>query len=49
MSYVEISDIYGLTKERIRQIEEKALRKLRQPAALVALRGEFKSSGGEMR
>lgn len=37
----EIGHIYGLTKERIRQIESAALRKLRQPARVKMLKEIF--------
>ena len=37
----EIGNIYGLTKERIRQIESAALRKLRQPARVKMLKEIF--------
>lgn len=37
----EIGGIYGLTKERIRQIESAALRKLRQPARVKILKEIF--------
>ena len=37
----EIGGIYGLTKERIRQIESAALRKLRQPARVKMLKEIF--------
>jgi RNA polymerase primary sigma factor len=35
----EIGQVYGVTRERIRQIEAKAMAKLRQPARSQALRG----------
>jgi RNA polymerase primary sigma factor len=35
----EISNVFGVTRERIRQIEAKALRKLRHPAKANQLRG----------
>lgn len=35
----EIGDIFGVTRERIRQIESKALTKLRRPSAKIALKG----------
>ena len=38
MTLVDIGAAYGVTRERIRQIEEKALRKLRQPRCSVPLR-----------
>jgi RNA polymerase primary sigma factor len=38
MTLDEIGAIYGLTRERIRQIENKAMEKLRQPARSEALR-----------
>ena len=31
MTLEQVSEIYGLTKERIRQIENKGLKKLRNP------------------
>ena len=34
----EIGKIYGLTRERVRQLEDKAMRKLRHPARAAALR-----------
>ena len=34
----EIGQIYGLTRERVRQLEDKAMRKLRHPARAAALR-----------
>lgn len=37
----EIGNIYGLTRERIRQIEEKALRKLRHPSRSNKIKGFF--------
>ena len=33
----EIGNIFGVTRERIRQIEKKALRKLRQPGRMKCL------------
>ncbi len=38
MSLKEIGEIYNLTKERIRQIEKKALERMKQPARLKALK-----------
>ena len=35
----EVGKVFGVTRERIRQIEAKALRKLRQPARSARLRG----------
>ena len=35
----EVGEIYGVTRERIRQIESKALRKLRHPAKTKLLTG----------
>ncbi len=35
----EVGDKYGVTRERIRQVEERALRKLRQPAQARLLNG----------
>jgi RNA polymerase primary sigma factor len=35
----EVGKRFGVTRERVRQIEAKALRKLRQPARSAALRG----------
>ena len=37
----EVGKIYGLTKERIRQIEAKALQKLRQPSRAKKLKEIF--------
>lgn len=37
MSLKEIGEVYNLTKERIRQIEKKALERMKQPARLKAL------------
>ncbi len=41
MTLEEVGNHYGLTKERIRQIENRALRKLRNPARAAALREVF--------
>lgn len=38
MSLKEIGEIFNLTKERIRQIEKKAIERIKQPAHLEALR-----------
>ncbi|MFA5468538.1 MAG: sigma-70 family RNA polymerase sigma factor, partial [Sphaerochaetaceae bacterium] len=38
MSLKEIGEIYNLTKERIRQIEKKAIERIKQPAHLAALK-----------
>ena len=38
MTNIELARIYGVTQERIRQIEEKALKKLRNPARTKLLR-----------
>ena len=38
-SLEEIGKIFGVTRERIRQIESKAIRKLRNPAKKKYLRG----------
>jgi RNA polymerase primary sigma factor len=40
----EIGDLYGVTRERIRQIEKKTLAKLRHPSHARRLRG-FAGSG----
>jgi RNA polymerase primary sigma factor len=37
MSLKEIGELYNLTKERIRQIEKKALERMKQPTRLKAL------------
>lgn len=37
----EVGEIYGLTKERIRQLEAKALQKLRQPTRAAKLKEAF--------
>jgi DNA-directed RNA polymerase sigma subunit (sigma70/sigma32) len=36
MTYQEIADILGLTRERIRQLEKQALRRLREGGPLLA-------------
>lgn len=41
MTLYDIGAAYGLTRERIRQIEEKALRKLRNPAYRIPLQDYF--------
>jgi len=38
MTLVDISEAYGVTRERVRQIELKALRKLRNPSAILQLK-----------
>lgn len=43
----EIGDQYGVTKERIRQIISKALRKLRHPSRIVLIRDGYKD--GELK
>ena len=37
----EVGQSFGVTRERIRQIEAKALRKLRHPVRLRKLQGNF--------
>ena len=37
MSLKEIGELYNLTKERIRQIEKKAIERMKQPTRLTAL------------
>ena len=39
LKLVEIGDAVGLTRERVRQIEAQALKKLRHPAFLKQLKG----------
>ena len=39
MTLEEIGEIYGVSRERVRQIEIKALRKLRHPSRLRRLKG----------
>ncbi len=43
-SLEEVSEKFGLTRERIRQIESSALRKLRDPRRMNSLRDFFQSS-----
>ena len=47
MSLMDISSAYGVTRERIRQIELKALRKLRHPRTKQVLRGYLESVAPE--
>ncbi len=41
MTLEEISKLFGLTKERIRQIESRALRKLRAPTSRQQFKDYF--------
>ena len=41
MNLSDIGATYGLTRERIRQIEEKALRKLKRPSSRRILRSHL--------
>jgi RNA polymerase primary sigma factor len=43
----EIGNVFGVTRERIRQIERRALRKLRHPARVKQLRKSSKRSENE--
>lgn len=43
-TFEQIGQMYGVTKERIRQIEAKALRKLRRPVFVAILNGEEKKT-----
>jgi RNA polymerase sigma factor (sigma-70 family) len=38
LNLTEVAEIFGITRERIRQIESKALRKLRHPSRVITLR-----------
>ena len=44
--YTEIARMYGLSKERIRQIESKAIRKLRHPSRAVKIRDFYGDTHG---
>lgn len=44
MTFNDIGAAYGLTRERIRQIEEKALRKLQRPQSKRILRSYLYSA-----
>jgi RNA polymerase primary sigma factor len=46
MTLEEVGVAFGVTRERIRQIESKALRKLRHPSRSRKLRAFFDASGG---
>ena len=46
MTFGDIGQAYGLTRERIRQIEEKALRKLQRPESRRVLRAHLYSAAG---
>lgn len=41
MTYYEVGEVYGVTRERIRQVEQKALRKMLRPACKEILRMGF--------
>ena len=43
----EIGDKYGLTRERVRQIEQKALRKLRHPTRRKLIKWYYQDNGEE--
>jgi hypothetical protein len=43
-TFEQIGKMFGVTRERIRQIEAKALRKLRKPAFVAILNGEEKKT-----
>lgn len=47
MTLIDLSSAYGVTRERIRQIELKALRKLRHPSSLAVLETYLRATEGQ--